>query len=318
MKISAIVAVIISSASLLSFSACVDEKTQEDWRQEQVNEQLAKIMPIAGTYNGTMSANQDQASLGTVSLTLSPDTDLQPSADNLTSEQHAVVRGTLTYSGINAADVPFDEGFFDPDSGLFQVSISITDSSQVQHMMDLTGNISGNTFTGTIQAEGYPNYAATVSLGKNAALPTVTSTKSLSSGRARLLLSEQNKYTGSFKVSDESSPADTSGNQFSMTIETRDTNPQQQFLDIFLPNRDAQAHVYFKQGSGAEFDTLFPVTIDDQTNSMAGSTTVTDTVTNQTYQTSLEYQRAMSVTLSVDWNCTITTGTKTIQAEMSN
>ena len=183
-------AVIFSSISLLCFglSACVSEKNQQDFRQEQVNEQIAKIMPIKGTYNGTIVSAVDNAPLGNVSLTLTPDTSLQTSADNLSSEQHAIVRGVISYTGMSAANVQFNQGFYDPNSGVFQVSFSIVDSAPVPvtHQIELSGNISGNNFSGTLQVEGFAGYGGNVTLTKGAPLVQANVSTSLLSSRAIL------------------------------------------------------------------------------------------------------------------------------------
>jgi hypothetical protein len=310
MKKREIIAVIISSVSLLSFTACVDEKNQQDFRQEQVDEQVAKIMPIKGTYNGTITSAQDNASLGSISLTLTPDTDLQSSADNLSSEQHAVVRGVVSYSGLNAANVTFDQGFYDPSSGLFQVSISITDAEMtpITYQMDLSGNISGDSFTGTIEVEGYPGYGGNLTLNKNTPAQALTANKNLSAARAKLLVSEAtDKFVGNYQ---SSALKDQTNNEFTMTIESRDTSPQQQFLDIFLPVRSAQAHLYFGSSDvgGIAFSRFYPnITIDDQTNTLDGYTTVTDTG-NNSYQENLHCQRVMNGMIAAGWNCKITGG----------
>ena len=93
-----------------------------------------------------------------------------------------------------------------------------------------------------------------------------------------------------------------------MTIESRDSSPQQQFLDIFLPTRSAQVHLYFGSGdveSGVAFSLFFPnVTIDDQTNTLDGYTTVNDSKGNS-YQENLHCQRAMNGMIAVGWNCKI-------------
>lgn len=245
----------------LSLGACGVDKNGEDYRTNKVNEKLAKLKEIEGTYQGQL-VSMDQSTLGTLKLELTTDTNLQNSSDNLGSEQQAIVSGSLTYNGITNAKVIFQRAFYDDSNGqkTFKASIPISISNTEILKMTLAGTINNGIFTGNIYADGFKNdYGGSFTLLKDG--PAVETQNISGSGRSKKLRSELQTFSGTYlrKGKEESArlalnyPEDSARN----------------FLNIFLPTRKLIATLDFGN---------FPVTftnakLDEQIHTLEADTT---------------------------------------------
>ena len=135
--------VLTAFLALVSLSSCVGDKNINDWRASQVQEHDAASDPILGTYAGSLTSSDGQ-SLGTVTLVMKRDHNVQASADNTQSELQSTIRGTLYYSGVTQASIPFQQGYYNEVDGSFDAPLTITDSSgaAVQKVTTITQQVS--------------------------------------------------------------------------------------------------------------------------------------------------------------------------------
>jgi hypothetical protein len=267
-------------------AACVVDKTQEDWRQEQVQQQMSKIATIAGTYNGLISSNQDGAALGSMSLNLRPDTTLQASSNNLSSEQRAIVRGTIAYSGITKANVVFDQGYYDSITGIFKASITIPETNST---MSLYGVVKADRFDGNIEVDGYPTFGGSFSLSRTNAVQTLSPVQS--GGRIKALSMEQGMFTGIWNDQGKKKSVGLKITDPSITSEAT-------FLNIFLPTRNLEVSFDF-----GRYKIFFPnARLDDRSRTLIGQTQIADSSGNARYLVKFLCQIDES---AVNWACTI-------------
>jgi hypothetical protein len=159
-------AVGVTLLSLGGASGCAKDRTLDEWRTDKVNRRLSKIQAISGDYTGTLVSAKDDSSLGNISLKLSPDTRVQISEDRTYTEQQAVVRGKLDFFGTSRAQIIFEQGYYDPDSGNFKATASIQSEANERRELTISGLIVNNQLTGELEASGYPELGAKFTLTK--------------------------------------------------------------------------------------------------------------------------------------------------------
>jgi hypothetical protein len=244
----------------VALTSCLGDKTLDDYRADKFRQDLT--------------------------IDLKGDSRVQTSSDNLTSEQKAVVRGTVTYAGGTNASVNFDEGYYDEQNGVLQATIPIRDESGTVSRMSLYGTIVNGSFTGGIEAEGFPNFGGTFSLIKDG---PVSESSGLLSTRVLDLSSESRSFKGKYRLA--STP--TEERSFTLTIINRETTPEQIFLNVFRPTRTVNLDVRFAYSQ----ITFNDVHIDDRTHTLLGQTVYDG------FNATIECY-GVSANTSVDtWNC---------------
>ena len=278
---------------ILTFAGCVSDETQQQWRADQAKQALAMVKPIEGTYSGNIASAQDGANLGSVSLTIKTNMEVQTSADGLSSEQHVVVQGHLDYKGIVNSTVQLSQAFYDETgSGSFRATLVIQDAKGNPQNIDLYGTIASDRFVGRLEAENYPAYGGTMTLIKNAPVQNQT-TGSASSARAKELSSEKQIFVGDW---------DGHKKGIQMTIsEAVGTTTQERFLNIFLPTFLVQVNFDF-----GTFQLPFANSqLDDQNATLHGQGQVNDSSGNAMFPVSFDCDRLPGSAEITGWKCTI-------------
>jgi len=178
-------------SSLLFLFGCAKDKNLEDFRRDQLQQSISRINSASGTYTGSVISKIDGTNLGAVILRFQARTDIQPNTGGISSEQRATVSGSLIFKSLNSNEVVFDDGFYDYDSGVFQVTI-------LRLKLSISGIVSGNKWNGTIEVQGQPDFGGEMDLTKNAPLPN---TSAIEVGGTRLQQIKKMNYTyvGSYK-----------------------------------------------------------------------------------------------------------------------
>lgn len=278
-------------------AGCVGDKTEDEYRQGKVTEELSKIQKIEGTYRGNLTAMIDQQPLGAVTLVLQPDSKVQTSSDNLRSEQQAIVRGSLHYTGITNADMAFAKGFYDDQSGVFNATFAIPDSSGQEISINLKGIITNGVFSGQLEADGYSTFGGNFSLTKNGPEPLA---QNLRSGRLQQMSSEREAFTGFYTYNGNPEPA-------VLTLIYPETAPEQLFMNVLLPVRNLQANLDF-----GDFQILFDgVHVDDRTRTLRGQTAVTFGTKKSI--ASLDCVGTVSANIITSWTCDFLVDGKVVQ-----
>lgn len=298
-------------------SSCMGDKTEDDYRKEKSQQELAKMMTANGTYRGTMTAESDGTTLGSVSLSLIADTYVQSSSDNLGKEQSTSIRGTIRYSGLVNTSISFSGGYYDSDSGRLKVDgITIQNSSGINTSMTLSGTISGNDFSGQLYIPGYESSGANLSLSKNATAPVTAVSASLQSGKAQQLGSEQQVFVGSYERNGQR-------RVFTLALSYPETRSDQKFLDIFSPERDLHAVVYLGRSQGQNPQYVFEnAHIDDDAGmnrqgQLKAATLTTDNA-GMRHSATLDCSAIRAGNTITSWNCAfIGDGTTVTQSVLS-
>ena len=261
--------VLMGVLSLLFFTACGADKNQEDYRKSLAQAYSARVAPVVGTYSGQIKSSIDGASMGNLSISIVGDQVLQTSADGVTTEQQTIIRGTVKYNGLVASNVDYNLAFYNPDNHAFQINVKKTDSSGVNHLINIEGSLVNDQFDGIFLVDTYATYGGTVHLVKNAAVTNAL--PELRSARAREMMASNGSFVASM-------PDAQTGitRTVSLTLKSLVTNPFFKLTDVFSPvhSVSAQFDVYapdLSQGAkpGAlrlESSQIFVSELDDQNN----------------------------------------------------
>lgn len=233
-------------------SGCSKDKNMEDFKREQLVQNLSRISSVSGTYSGSVVSKLDGTNLGAVILKIQAKTDVQ------SSEQRAIVSGTLSYRSVSNAEIVFDNGFYDDITGDFQVTIPVTMEGGVAGKLSLSGVIANEKWNGSIEVQGQSEFGGELDLTKNAPLPN---RNSIEVGGTRL---QQMKrldfiYSGVYRSGDSTVP-------FKMNFINRDILPEQRFYKLFSPVRIVNVNCDF-----TDFELNFTNAIlDDKSGTLVG------------------------------------------------
>lgn len=270
----ALLGMVLLGALGFALGGCAQDQTEDAWRRAKVAEQLAKVGKIEGTYRGQLESRVDRGTMGALTVEMHPDTRIQDSSDRLNSEQKAIVRGVVTYSGTTQASAVFDQGFYDDLTGILKISFTVLDASGAPVRLNLSGSVQGDVFSGQIEADGFSKYGASFSLGRDVPGPIDSR---LTSGQAIEPRDGQKSYKGTYLQNGES-------REVRMTLVSRRTTAEQVLVDLFSPIR--KLHVTLDFG---RWDVFFEAAeLDERSGNLIAQTVVNGTSAAEKYALSLE------------------------------
>jgi hypothetical protein len=211
------------------FIGCAKDKNMDDYRREQLQISLSKISAISGAYSGVMSSKVDGSNLGNIILKFKATTDVQSGSGSTSTNQTAIVSGSIKLQSLTSAEVSFDNGYYESESGNFQVSIPVVQDNVLISKISLSGQIINGHWIGSIEVKGQPQNGADLNLVKNA---TPGNTSSIEVGGIRLEQIRKMDYPflGFYNFNSITSP-------FKMNISNREATPEQTVFKLLSPIR---------------------------------------------------------------------------------
>lgn len=246
---------------------CAKDKNMQDYQSEQVQQQVAKINAVAGTYSGEAISNLDSTSLGAIKLNFKPNTVIQAgNSTNVNTSQTVTVNGQINIAGLTSASVSFNNGNYNDITGDFQATIPVTMLDKSTKNIDLIGHISGDQFTGTLSVDGVINYQANLSLTKNAAAPNVDKLE-IAGARIQQIkkTSSTSRYIGERNKGTETVQAQ-------LYFVSKDNLPEQQLYKLISPKRMIDVNLNMNNKDSWIIN-LPNSTIDDSLGTIEGSNT---------------------------------------------
>ena len=225
-------------------TACGQDKTLDQYNHDKAQQDLAKVQAVSGTYNGVLLSNADKSAIGPMSIELVGGTQITNATQGSTSVQQATLRGTITLSGTQQSSVEFVQGFYDSDTGTFQVDVPVTLQNGTTSTIDLAGSFDGKGgMSGTLNILGYTDNGGTFSLGKGAALPAVTQGAAIS----------KNQIVGSGQTYQGTAIENGKTTGVVLTLSTGVTTRDQDFANIFNPIKFLTINYSLGDGAGLAF-----------------------------------------------------------------
>lgn len=216
-------------STVLLFAGCGKDKNMDDYRREQLQESIARISSISGSYSGGVISKMDGNNIGTLSLKFKASTDVQANSGRVSNEQNAIVSGLISLSSLMNIEVAFDNGHYDDVTGNFQVTVPVNLDAGLASKVYLNGHISGDKFIGSIEVKGQSQNGAELNLIKNAP-PANTSKMEVSGIRLEQLKRLNYNFEGSYLYNNKPSP-------FILSFVDRDFFPEQNLYKLFSPIR---------------------------------------------------------------------------------
>lgn len=257
MKVSTLIQV-LGVCSILAMVGCSKDKNMDDYRRDQLQESMARISSIQGSYSGVATSRLDGTNLGAIDLKFQARTDIQSNSGNVSTQQSAIVSGSLSFRSLTNTEVVFDNGYYDDVTGDFQVTISIAQNNGTTSKLSLIGQVSGNSWIGSIEVKGQPEFGAQLTLYKNAP-PKDTSALEITGARMEQIKRTNYVYEGEYTVGGANSP-------FRLSFVNRDILPEQNFYKLFSPVRQVNVNCDF-----TDFELNFTNAIlDDKMGTLVG------------------------------------------------
>ena len=293
----------VSASAMLT--GCAKDQTVDQFQADQVKQQLGKIQAVSGIYAGSLVSVKDGSTLGPLSIDLEPETTIEENSAHTGTQQVATIRGQVTFNGDTRAAVAFEQGYYSSDSGYFKSQIPVQLDSGGTGELEISGTISGNTFTGQIGAQDYPNLGGNFTLTLGAA----SASQSLSSGTSGNPTNSVQVYIGSRQVQSKDTidptKLDTISETVTMTVDSSYNTPEENFLNLFVPTRSTQVTFGYMNN---QIPLLFNnAKFDDRIGNLSGDTTLTDG--GDTFIDHMDCRQATQSGKN-GWNCKISNSVK--------
>jgi hypothetical protein len=227
----------------VNFGGCTSGKDYNTFRQEQANNLQAQYAAANGVYNGAVISKIDGSVLGSMQLTIKASSEVQNSSDQLGSEKKAVMKGQLSYWGIVNSNVTFNQGFYNPDTKEFSVTVPVTDESNQIQNIKIEGTIQNKSFIGEVYLDQFPSFGAKTNLAINANVKQAS--LDLKAARVAQMAGDNMVYQGKYTA-----PSGTLYN-LTMRVGAPVVNIQQQFLRVLNPQRNVSVTINTDSGTTA-------------------------------------------------------------------
>lgn len=220
---------------LFIFLVGCEDKNMDDYRREQLQQSIARISSISGSYSGPVISKIDGSNLGSITLKFKASTDIQTNSGRVSNDQSAIVSGSVSLKSVSTTEVAFDNGYYDDTTGDFQVTIPVAqENSSIPAKISLTGRVSGDHWVGTIEVKGQSQNGADLDLLRNAPASN-TSSIEVSGVRLEQIRRLDYVYSGVYKIDNMTSP-------FKLSFTNRDGLPEQNLYRLFSPLRQVSVN----------------------------------------------------------------------------
>lgn len=212
---------------------CAKDRTLEDWKREKTQQDLGKLQTVDGEYVGQVTSVIDQSVLGDLKFSLAAKTQVSTAPGVSKADEQPVLVGNLTFTGRQTLVAVAKDSYYDPTSGKFQANIPIVRSSGTTEQLTLTGNIQGDSFTGTIEALGQPDFGGTFSLSRGGTNPAGSAGAQKPDSNTQAVDSALSLRQRSFIGTTEFKSGETLAVNF-VILDPRRTS-EEEFLSLFYP-----------------------------------------------------------------------------------
>ena len=156
--------------SVLVFLGCAKDRTLDDYNREKALDDLAQFQAAEGRYSGTITL-KDGSIIGGLELVITARLSSQGSSTAPGTQQGGNNDAATLLTELHFSDprfyasLPSQNGFFDPDSGVYQTQFMIqelnasTGAVQQTDVLSITGNIGGGHVKGSLLGVGYQQNA---------------------------------------------------------------------------------------------------------------------------------------------------------------
>lgn len=150
-------------------TGCAADHTLDDWRRDQLNEELSRLAPIAGTYRGTLTAPDSETPIAAMELRFTPKIRAIPGGPSEKASAQPVLSAKLLFDDRNQRlALASSDGFFDPQTGRFELTLQLRRKSGRMEEIAIGGSLQEDRLDGTLEVTGAGEAAGSFRLTRQA------------------------------------------------------------------------------------------------------------------------------------------------------
>jgi hypothetical protein len=148
----------------IAFVGCAKDKNADQIKNQQFQEELAKLKAADGDYTGLLVSRQGKKVLGAMRLRMAAGSKVVDTpTDQNGGTAHPYIATTIELLGQVHLTMQANSSYLDPERGHFQADKQIANSTET---ISLIADLAGPGVIGTLQDSNYPDYAADFVLTK--------------------------------------------------------------------------------------------------------------------------------------------------------
>ncbi len=152
-------------------AGCSEDRTVDEYQREKLQKNLALYKSLEGQYTGVVISTDGEIVLGAMQLNLAAEIANSDSAGGETTIGKPILVGNIRFLDKNVTLLSAPNGFYDPNTGVYNAQISILRENGSTEVVNLTGVIKSETLFGELSALKYPESGGKFRLVKNG--PTI-------------------------------------------------------------------------------------------------------------------------------------------------
>jgi len=204
----------------LVLCSCAQDRDSDDFKRDKLNEDLAKVEQISGSYLGTLVSTYDGSDLGVVGVKIEADTKV----DSF-NEQKPVLKGMLYFKSNTAIKIIFQNSYYEEETQIFKSSMIAP--SNPNQLIELSGKIEGSKLAADLESFGYPELGARMTLEKSFSAQDFDST----------FMPQADTKVNPVELIDRKFEGIFNGKKMHLSLSNKSFQPEDRFLEYFLPER---------------------------------------------------------------------------------
>ena len=234
--------------STLLLSGCAAEHTLDEWRREELREKLKQLQPIEGVFRGLLK--NGETALGGLELSFQPQISVIAGGPGEKAQASTLLPARLVFDeGQRRMALTAPDSFFDPESGEFEVSLTLTRTNGRTERVRIGGTLWKDQLRGVLETSGYPESGTQFLLERNSS----ASLAELASRASGASIPPGFGVPGNFVEGVVEFRSPFAGGQApalqarraKLVIIEPDTSPEETFLNRFAPLRVVQMSLNF-------------------------------------------------------------------------
>lgn len=278
-------------------TGCAQDRSLDDYKREQLRQYLGQYQAASGVFRGFAYSKIDQSNLGAIELILTAKIKTVDANSSSKADGAPILKGKINLYGAHPASIDAPDGFYDPDTGLYQANIPIRLQTGKSTEISIAGKIEGSHFEGAIEVNGFPEYGSQISLERDAPLTQGESGGSSSTPDPG---NQSSNVLGSYEGTTTFRSGAT--RSVSLVILSSRNSSEEDFLNLFNPVKTVQVTLNY----GESIQISHPsVEWNQQTHRMLGTTSIL--INNKNITLTLECNQVALGTPQSGWNCQTST-----------
>jgi hypothetical protein len=263
--------VLLSAPSILMTAGCAKDKNAEDYKNAQVQRDLAKLESVKGRYSGNLISKKSGGNLGALQITLSATTEVQNTGASKASALPILV-ANVEFKAQSSMAIVAQNSSYDNTSGHYQADISIPSQipGAAPSRVSLSAVLRDGKMVGTMEALGFSDYGGTFDLSLDGASLDELAAKNPPS---QVTAFSTSNFSGEtvFATNGPSGKATSEKRATELILLRAQTTSEQDFLNLLSPVKSVLVTLNYGNGAKLTFQNGI---LDQRNGSLTGQTSV--------------------------------------------